>query len=159
VCLCGDITLVVASSGIIMLLLSKGQTAHSYLKIPIALDCTSFCCIRKQDDLATLIRQTKLILWDETPMTNELTFEAVDRTLFDHTNKNEPFGGIIFVMSGDFHQVFPIIPLGSHTDIVSTSIKNSYLWEFIEVFHLSENMRAGEVVVVHPDLGNRTFAD
>jgi ATP-dependent DNA helicase PIF1 len=74
VCSCGDIALVVTSSGIAALLLSGGWTTHSYLKIPIALDRTSFCCIRRQDDLATLIRQTKLILWDEAPMTNKLVF-------------------------------------------------------------------------------------
>jgi hypothetical protein len=62
-------------------------------------------------------------------------------------------------MSGDFRQVLPIIPRGSHADIVSASIKNSYLWESVEVFRLSENMRASDVVVVHPDLGNRTFAN
>jgi len=43
----GDIALAIASSGIAALLLSGGRTAHSYLKIPIALDCTSFCYIRK----------------------------------------------------------------------------------------------------------------
>jgi hypothetical protein len=43
----GDITLVVASSSIVALLLSAGQTAHLYLKIPIALDRMSFYCIRK----------------------------------------------------------------------------------------------------------------
>ncbi len=98
----GDIALVVASSGIATLLFSGGRMAHSYLKIPIALDRTSFYCIRKQDDLVALIRQTKFILWDEAPMTNKLAFEAVDRTLRDFTNRNEPFGGIVFVMSGDF---------------------------------------------------------
>jgi ATP-dependent DNA helicase PIF1 len=74
----GDIALAVTSSGIVALLLSGGQTAHSYLKIPIVFDRTSFCYICKQDDLAALIRQTKLILWDETPMTNKLAFEAMD---------------------------------------------------------------------------------
>ncbi len=44
---CGDIALVVASSGIVALLLLGGQTAHLYLKISIALDRTSFCCIRR----------------------------------------------------------------------------------------------------------------
>jgi ATP-dependent DNA helicase PIF1 len=153
----GDIALVVASLGILALLFSGGRTTHSYLKIPIVLDCMSLCCIHKQDDLAALIRQTKLILWDEALMTNKLTFEAMDRTLCDLTNRNEPFGGIIFVMLRDFHQVFPIIPQGSHADIVSASIKNSYLWESIEVFRLSKNMWAGDAVVVHPDLGNRIF--
>ncbi len=77
----------------------------------------------------------------------------------DLTDRNEPFGGIVFVMLGDFRQVLPIIPRGSHADIIFASIKNSYLWESIEVFRLSENMRASDAVVVHPDLGNRTFAD
>jgi hypothetical protein len=101
----------------------------------------------------------KLILWDEAPMTNKFAFEAVDRTLRDLTDRNEPLGGIIFVMSGDFRQVLLVIPQGSHADIVSASIKNSYLWEFVEVFRLSENMRAGDAIVVHPDLGNHTFTD
>jgi len=155
----GDIAFVVASSGITALLLSGGQMAHSYLKIPIALNHTSLCYIHKQDDLAALIRQTKLILWDEAPMTNKLAFEAKDQTLPDLIDRNEPFGSIVFVMSGDFRQVLPVIPRGSHVNIVSASIKNSYLWEFVEVFRLSENMRADDAIAVHPDLGNRTFAD
>jgi len=92
-------------------------------------------------------------------MTNKLAFEAVDRTLRDLTNRNEPFGGIVFVMLGDFRQVLPVIPWGSHVDIVFASIKNSYLWEFVEVFHLLENMQADDAIVVHLDLGNHTFAD
>jgi hypothetical protein len=155
----GDIAFVVASSGIATLLLLEGRTAHSYLKIPITLNRMSFCYIRKQDDLTALIHQTKLILWDEAPMTNKLTFEAMDRTLRDLIDRNEPFGGIVFVMSGDFHQVLPIIPWGSHADIVSASIKKSYLWESIEVFRLSKNMRGDDAVVVRPDLGNHTFVN
>ncbi len=52
----GDIALAVASSGIAALLLSGRQMAHWYLKIPITLDRTSLCYIRKQDDLVALIR-------------------------------------------------------------------------------------------------------
>jgi hypothetical protein len=150
----GDIALALASSGIAALLLSRRRTTHSYLKIPIALDRTSFCCIHKQDDATALIHQTKLILWDEAPMTNKLAFEAVDRTLHDLTDRNEPFGGIVFIMSGDFCQVLSVIPRGSHGDIISASIKNSYLWESVEVSRLSKNLRINDVVVVHPDLEN-----
>ncbi len=155
----GDIALAVASSSIVALLLSGGRTTHLNLKILIALDRTSFCYIGKQDDLAVLIRQTKLILWDEAPMTNKLAFEALDQTLRDLPDRNEPFGGIVFVMLRDFRQVLPVIPRGSHADIVSASIKNSYLWESVEVFRLSKNMRASDVVVIHLDLGNHTFVD
>jgi hypothetical protein len=62
-------------------------------------------------------------------------------------------------MLGDFRQVLPVISRGSHADIVSASIKNSYLWESVEVFRLSKNMRADDAIAIHPDLGNRTFAD
>jgi hypothetical protein len=31
-------------------------------------------------------------------MSNKLAFEAVDRMLRDLTDRNEPFGGIVFVM-------------------------------------------------------------
>jgi hypothetical protein len=96
-------------------------------------------------------------------MINKLAFEAVDRTLRDLTNMNEPFGNIVFVMSGDFcqvfRQVFPIIPQESHANIISTSIKNSYLWESVEVFRLSKDMRADDAITVHLDLGNHTFAN
>ncbi len=51
---CGDIAFAIASSGIAALLLSRRRIAHTYLKIPIVFNCTSFCCIRKQDDLMTL---------------------------------------------------------------------------------------------------------
>jgi len=39
-------------------------------------------------------------------MINKLTFETVDRSLRDLTNKNEPFGGIVFVMLGTFTRSF-----------------------------------------------------
>jgi hypothetical protein len=44
----------------------------------------------------------KFILWDEALMTNKLAFEAMDRTFRDLTDRNEPFGDIVFIMSGDF---------------------------------------------------------
>jgi hypothetical protein len=71
---CSDIALVFASLGITALLLLGRRMAHSYLKILIVLDHTSFYSICKQDDLTVLIHQTKLILWDEAPMTNKLVF-------------------------------------------------------------------------------------
>jgi hypothetical protein len=87
-------------------------------------------------------------------MINKLAFEIVDQILRDLTYRNEPFGSIVFIMLGDFRQVLPVIPRGSHADIDSTSIKNSYLWESIEVFRLSENMQVDDAIAIHFDLGN-----
>ena len=78
-----QIVLNVASSGIAALLLDGGRTAHSRFAIPINVVENSMCSISADSDLADLIRETKLIIWDEAPMVNRLCFEAFDRTLRD----------------------------------------------------------------------------
>ncbi|GJR37369.1 ATP-dependent DNA helicase PIF1-like protein, partial [Tanacetum coccineum] len=66
----GQIVLNVASSGIASLLLDGGRTAHSRFAIPINIVEDFMCTISVDSDLAELIRETKLIIWDEAPMIN-----------------------------------------------------------------------------------------
>jgi len=61
----GKIVLCVALSGIAALLLIDGRTAHSCFKIPINIHELSMCEIKKNSQLADLIRATDLIIWDE----------------------------------------------------------------------------------------------
>jgi hypothetical protein len=77
------------------LLLQNGRTAHSRLKIPLNIDETSTCNIPKNSRAAKLIIAAKVIIWDEAPMVNKLTFEAVDRTLRDITG-NIPYSLLFF---------------------------------------------------------------
>jgi hypothetical protein len=106
------IVLSVASSGIASLLLPKGRVAHSRFKIPTDLDDTSICDIRKGTLFIELIQTSSLIIWDETLMTNRITFEALDRTLWDllstysPQNKNKLFRGKVVVLGGDFRQIY-----------------------------------------------------
>ncbi|POS81869.1 hypothetical protein EPUL_006681, partial [Erysiphe pulchra] len=72
----GQIVLFVASSGIASLLLPNDSTAHSRFKIPIECTEQSFCNVRAQSDLADLLRQTDLIIWDEVTMQNKHNFTA-----------------------------------------------------------------------------------
>jgi hypothetical protein len=62
------IVLCVASSGIASLLLPGGRTSHFRLKIPIKINESSFRHIPKDANLAELLRQTSLIIWDEFPI-------------------------------------------------------------------------------------------
>jgi ATP-dependent DNA helicase PIF1 len=103
------ITLAVASSGIAALLLDGGRTAHSRFKIPIKLTKDSTLDISYQSELAELIRQTKLFIWDEAPMAHRFAFKMVDKTFGDLTNVNELFGGKIFILGEDFRQILPVI--------------------------------------------------
>ncbi len=76
----GDITLLMASSSIVALLLEGGCTAHSRFKIPVAGLCgSSAFYVPLNSPQSTLIRATRLIVWDEAPMAHKHVFEVVNR--------------------------------------------------------------------------------
>ncbi|CAN1242019.1 ATP-dependent DNA helicase PIF1 [Linum perenne] len=124
------IALVVASSGIAATLLPGGVTAHSRFKIPIEVDHASTCAIKKGTNLARLMQQATLIVWDEAPMVHRLSFEAVDRTLCDIMNtptegpNYKPFGGKTVILGGDFRQTLPIVKNGGREDNLGASLVN-----------------------------------
>ncbi|GJU48162.1 ATP-dependent DNA helicase PIF1-like protein [Tanacetum coccineum] len=45
------------------------------------------------------------------------------------------------VFGGDFRQVLQVIPKGSRQDIISASLKQSYLWDHCKALNLTKNMR------------------
>jgi hypothetical protein len=101
----------------------------------------SMCSIDAGSTLARLICMTKIIVWDEAPMSHKYQLEALDRTLRDITDIDLPFGGKVIVLSGDFRQCLPVIPGATRAEIVDAALKRSYLWKFFEVMQLKENMR------------------
>ncbi|KAL1321121.1 hypothetical protein AAHE18_14G105700 [Arachis hypogaea] len=64
---------------------------------------------------AELLKQTKLIIWDEASMVHRYSVEAIDKSLrdimssTDNNNANLPFGGKVVVFGGDFRQIFSVI--------------------------------------------------
>ena len=91
---------------------------------------------------AELMRQVRLIIWDEAPMQNRFTCEAVDRTLRDLLDKPDVlFGGIPVAWGGDFQQTLPVVPKGSKEQIIEACIQRSRLWQNVKIFLLKENMR------------------
>ncbi|XP_023731646.2 uncharacterized protein LOC111879418 [Lactuca sativa] len=143
----GNIVLNVASSGIASLLLPGGRTTHSRFILPFELTEDSFCKINPDGELASLIRKTPLIIWDEAPMVHKHAFEALDRTLKDllrcgnSTISNIPFGGKVIVFGRNFRQILPVVPGGSRQNIVNASLSSLYLWQHCKVHRLTINMR------------------
>ncbi|PWZ44009.1 ATP-dependent DNA helicase PIF1 [Zea mays] len=141
------IVLTVASSGVASLLLPNGRTAHSRFRIPIDLDQLSMCDIKRGTNLAKLLIDTDLIIWDEALMTNKQCFEAFDRSLRDIIGEtyekalNIPFGGKVVVLGGDPKQILPVIENGTKEQIINACIISSYLWNHVNIIFLSENMR------------------
>ena len=143
----GKIVLCVASSGIAALLLPGGRTSHSRFHIPLLLDQDSKCSIKKNTNVARLIQNTSMIIWDEVPMQHKFCFEAVDRTLRDICDQPDLlFGGIPIVLGGDFAQIPPVVVRGQRADIISASlIKSSVVWPKLTVIELLENMRLNQL--------------
>ncbi|XP_022019542.1 ATP-dependent DNA helicase pif1-like [Helianthus annuus] len=143
----GQIVINVASSGIASLLLSRGRTAHSRFHIPINLNEDSVCHIKPNTEVANLLNEAKLIIWDEAPMVHKHAFEALDRTMkdvlsvFDSRNSELPFGGKAIVFGGDFRQILPVVQNGSRQDIVNASLCSSHIWSSCKVLKLTTNMR------------------
>jgi len=50
-----------------------------------------------------------------------------DKSLNDIMHNDKPFGGKVIVFCGDFHQILPVVPRGSHSDIVHASLNASYI--------------------------------
>ena len=103
-----NFVLSVASSGIATLLLPNGKTAHSRFKIPLNLHQTSCYYITHRTDLAMLIYEAELIMWDEAPMLSRSAFDIIDQTFRDipqntsNYSSAKVFGGKLFVLRGDF---------------------------------------------------------
>ncbi|KAG4050281.1 hypothetical protein PC123_g14472 [Phytophthora cactorum] len=136
------IAIAVVSRDIASLLLMGGRTAHSTFKIPLKLNDTSTCSIYKPSHLKVLIQKASLFIWDEAPTTHRHAFEAVDRSLRDlMDNDDEPFGGNVFVISGDFRQIFPVVVKDTPVQTVDACLKSSTLWPKFQQLHLRENMR------------------
>ncbi|GJV91306.1 putative reverse transcriptase domain-containing protein [Tanacetum coccineum] len=65
--------------------------------------------LKKNTQLATLLKETNLILWDESLMNDQRCFGTLDRTLRDILDTpNKLFGGKTVMLGGDFRQTLPM---------------------------------------------------
>ncbi|XP_029431432.1 uncharacterized protein LOC115075280 [Rhinatrema bivittatum] len=161
-----NISIAVASSGITVMLLEGGQMAHSAFKLPLNLNNTEtpLCNISKQSNMAQILRQCKLIVWDECTMAHRGGIEALHRMLPDIRN-NSLTGELTVLLTGDFRQTLPVVLQGTCADEVKASFKSSYLWPKVKVLSLRVNMRvhltgdfkAGEISCLLLAIGDGTL--
>nr|XP_016481825.1 PREDICTED: ATP-dependent DNA helicase pif1-like [Nicotiana tabacum]XP_016481826.1 PREDICTED: ATP-dependent DNA helicase pif1-like [Nicotiana tabacum]XP_016481827.1 PREDICTED: ATP-dependent DNA helicase pif1-like [Nicotiana tabacum]XP_016481828.1 PREDICTED: ATP-dependent DNA helicase pif1-like [Nicotiana tabacum]XP_016481829.1 PREDICTED: ATP-dependent DNA helicase pif1-like [Nicotiana tabacum]XP_016481830.1 PREDICTED: ATP-dependent DNA helicase pif1-like [Nicotiana tabacum]XP_016481831.1 PR len=138
----GFIALATATSGVAASILPGGRTAHSRFKMPIDIDDNFRCNISKQSLLVCLIRDVKLIVWDEASMAKKNIIEALDTLLRDIMDVDTMFGGKVVVFGGDFRQTLPVVRNGKKKDFIYESLLYSEIWNKLEKLCLSENMRA-----------------
>ena len=130
-----------ASTGISAILLPKGRTCHSQFRIPLLLREETTCEISKQSSLALYLKSLDVIIIDEVTMLHRFAIEAIDKTMRDLCDIDDPFGGKSVILGADFKQLPAVIDKSD--TILNASILSSYLWSKFQNFHLSENMRVG----------------
>ena len=85
---------------------------HSLFKLPVPILDTSTCNVKPASSHATVLRSMIMFIIDEASMIPIHALHAIDRLLQDITGVTVPFGGKIFLLGGDFHQVLPVMPHG-----------------------------------------------
>ncbi|GKB00538.1 DNA helicase [Tanacetum coccineum] len=106
------------------------------------LNGSSVCSITKNTQLAKLLKETNLIIWDKSLMNDRRCFETLDRTLMDVLDTpNKLFVGKTIMLGGDFRQTLPVKKGVPHSEIIGSSMTESYLWPSFKLFVLTENMR------------------
>lgn len=91
--------------------------------------------------MATLMINSKFIVWDEITNANKESLEAVDRTMQELRGNNNIMGNCVVLLSGDFRQTLPVVTRGTPADELNACLKSSYLWEQIIKLTLKTNMR------------------
>ncbi|XP_053598602.1 uncharacterized protein LOC106693789 [Microplitis demolitor] len=125
------------------------------------------CNISKQSYMAHVIREAKLIVWDECTMAHKNVIEALNRTLKDIRNSDRIMGGITVVLASDFRQTLPVVPRGTRADEVKACLKSSVLWPHVNVLslkinmrvHIQHDLRAEEFSKLLIDIGNGQISE
>ena len=147
----GMIVLCCASTGIAAWNLEGGRTAHSMFKIPIDANADSTSDIRAQTSEAEVIRQARLIIWDEIFNVHQHTVMVVERLLRDLMGNKEPWGGKVVLLGGDPRQTPPVVKRGKRGEAVAASFKSCPLYVDMEEVKLTRNMRVSD--------GDQAFCD
>ncbi|CAH0562908.1 unnamed protein product [Brassicogethes aeneus] len=138
-------TVAVAWTVIAAFFLLAGKTAHKAFRLPLNItENAGRCGYPMESERSNYIKNAKLIVWDEAPMSSKYAITLVNNYLRDLMQKpRRPMGGKIVIFGGDFRQILPVVPHGHRTQIIATSLKASPLWPLMRKCQLHENIRAG----------------
>lgn len=130
-----------AMSGIASLILRLGTTYHKRWHPPKHPTGNDTCSIALDSEEAQIIRNAAFIAIDEVSMMEYELLNCTDTFLRQLMGIDEPFGGKLIVIIFDLRQLPPVVIRGHRASIAAKSIKNSRVWQYIQIRHLTRNMR------------------
>lgn len=92
---------------------ARGQTIHSFFKIPFGPLQPADARLRKirfKPEQTTIIENLELLIIDEISMVRADLLDAIDYLLRKVRNVSLPFGGIQILLVGDLFQLEPVVP-------------------------------------------------
>ena len=147
--------------GVAAMLLREGRTVHNRFGVPVPTYPDSTSPIQPRTQAWKEIKECDVFVWDEAPNASKLIFHVVDRALRQIMNNDKPMGGKICIFAGDFRQTLPIKQHANRSELLSLSIKQSYLWPLFKHFKLSHNKRINPEETAFNEylikLGNGTY--
>ncbi|OLL25892.1 ATP-dependent DNA helicase PIF1 [Neolecta irregularis DAH-3] len=138
--------LIAASTGISALHIG-GVTLHSAIGIGFANDTFENILHSMKREKKTMLRKLDCLILDEISMISDTLFNCIDYIFRAVRRRDEPFGGIQMIVSGDFFQLAPVITKSTCPDcglsgpVVSDNQTEDFIadscWELIYPFHRS----------------------
>ncbi|MGF7232382.1 AAA family ATPase, partial [Arachidicoccus sp.] len=133
--------------GIAANLLPDGRTMHRTFGLPFGeIDHESSSNAKPNSKLGEELKETDVFIIDEVSMVSKHVLRIIDKKLQEIMENKLPFGGKILIIGGDFRQILPIKKHAGRSQLVSLSVKTSYLWKYFKtnIFRLTENKRASK---------------
>lgn len=97
------------------------------------LDVTGIQCdVVANSERADVLRECKLVIWDEFSMMHRQNFEASITMLQKIRRDRSPSAGLVIICLGDFRQIPPVIKYGSAYDTTNASMVSSSKWKYFE---------------------------
>jgi PIF1-like helicase len=123
----------------------------------VSLHDASSCTIFENTELATLIQQADLVIWDEAPMQHCHIMEAVDHSFWDlHCSPDKPFSGLTIVFGKDFQNILLVIFKCSRAQAVGAGhgqhTDDSFNITLPDHFHCAENTVDSLINIIYPDI-------
>ena len=142
----GEIGLPHAILGLAALLMPGGRTTHSRYKLPVPLPLKDASCgVKPTSARGRLLYRAAVGIWDEVANAPLAAIEAVDALYKDITGiRDQPFGGKVTILGGDFRQIPPVIRRINPETMRSYTLHGASFWNAPSVVKvsLSSNRRA-----------------
>lgn len=138
------IVLIVGSTALSVQSYKRGRTAHSMFGVPVSMSGIELqSMVTPSSGQFKLIKAAKVIIWEELPMINKSVLECVEALLrpLRKADVDVGFGNTLFIGTGDFRQVAPVVVGGHKAEVVDASVKSSDLWEWFTTYSLQQPVR------------------